>query len=152
MEEQDEIYAFAEQVLQNDDLFLVDIELKGSAGNRVIWVYVESEGGNISLDRCAEINRELGLLMDAGGWHGRKYTLNVSSPGVDRPLKDFRQYVNNLGRNASVVYKKQDEEIKVEGKLIDANQEAVTLETEQETQQVVPFSDILETRIMVSFK
>lgn len=153
MEEQEEINALADQVLQDSDLFRVDTELKGSAGNRVIWIYVESENENVSLDQCAEISRELQLLLDASGWHDRKYTLNVSSPGVDRPLKDIRQYVNNVGRNASVTYKKNnDEQEQVNGKLIDVQSEEITLLTEKNRTLKIPFSDIVETRILVSFK
>jgi len=152
VQEQEEINALAEQVLEGSDLFLVEAELKGSTGNRTIWIYVESESGNISLSRCAEISRELQLLLDAGGWHDRKYTLNVSSPGLDRPLKDIRQYVNNVGRNASVVYIKDGEQIRTEGKLIGAESDKITLETGKNESLTIPIAEIEETRILASFK
>lgn len=152
MEEQQEIIYLAEQVLEDQDLFLVDTELKGSVNHRVIWIYVESESGNVSVDHCAQLSRELQLLLDAHGWHERKYTLNVSSPGLDRPLKDFRQYVNNAGRNASVVFEKDGDETRIKGKLIEANPDRVVLKTENGRHVEIPFSDIVETRILVSFK
>ena len=152
VEEEKEVQTLAKQVLQSDGLFLLDVELKGSQGNRMVWIYVESEKGNISLDKCAEINRELSLLLDASGWHGRKYTLNVSSPGLDRPLKDIRQYVNNLGRKASVVYLDNGREVRVEGKLTNVQQDLITLVTEKNDRLEISFSDVLETRILVSFK
>ena len=152
MQEQEEIVSLAEQVLENSDLFLVDTELKGSVGNRMVSIFVDSESGNISLDRCAEINREIQFLMDASGWRDRKYTLNVSSPGLDRPLKDIRQYVNNLGRNASVVYEEDGRNVQVHGKLVDAKPESVTLEAKGKDALVIPYNAIVETYIQVSFK
>ena len=152
MQEQEEIVSLAEQVLENSDLFLVDTELKGSVGNRMVSIFVDSESGNISLDRCAEINREIQFLMDASGWRDRKYTLNVSSPGLDRPLKDIRQYVNNLGRNASVVYEEDGRKVQVHGKLVDAKPESVTLEAKGKDALVIPYNAIVETYIQVSFK
>ncbi len=152
MQEQEEIVSLAEQVLENSDLFLVDTELKGSVGNRMVSIFVDSESGNISLDRCAEINREIQFLIDASGWRDRKYTLNVSSPGLDRPLKDIRQYVNNLGRNASVVYEEDGRKVQVHGKLVDAKPESVTLEAKGKDALVIPYNAIVETYIQVSFK
>ncbi|MEX0679980.1 MAG: hypothetical protein WD097_01245 [Balneolales bacterium] len=152
MEEREQIQKLAEQVLKGDDLFLVEVELKGSAGNRVIWVYIESDKGNISLDRCAEFSRELNLLLEAGGWHDHQYTLNVSSPGLDRPLKDLRQYVNNVGRKASVVYVKDGEEFQEEGELIHAHADSITLLTSTKEQLKIPFSNVMEARIQASFK
>ncbi len=151
MDELEQIGTIAEQVIQDNDLYLVDIELKGSPGNRMIWIYVESEKGNISLNRCAEISREVNFLLDAAGWHGKKYTLNVSSPGLDRPLRDIRQYNSNTGRKARVVYLKDGEKVQVEGKIADAQPEKITLLTEDKKELEIPFSDIVETHILVSF-
>ncbi len=151
MEEQEQVIALAEQVLQDHELFLVDVELKGTEDKRIIWVYLESEKGNVSLDQCAQISRELHLLLEVAGWHHRKYTLNVSSPGLGRPLKDIRQYVNNLGRKASVVYKEEGKEFYAEGKLIEATPDMITLETEKRQQLEISFSDVVETRILASF-
>lgn len=146
------VYSLAEQMLADDDLYLVDVELKGSDANRIVWVYAESDKGNISLDRCAAISRELSLLLDANGWHEKKYTLNVSSPGLDRPLRHLRQYVSNLGRKASVTYLHEGSEIRLEGVLSDAEPEQVRLELPDGSIRTIPFEDIRETKILPSFK
>lgn len=151
MEEHNEIKSLTEQVLQNFDLFLVDIELKGSQGNRIVWIFVESEHGNVSLDACAEVSRELEFLLDAAGWRGKKYTLNVSSPGLDRPLKDIRQYVNNLGRKATVIYEKSGENVQEEGKLVSADGDSIVLQKDSKQQISIPFENIVETRIQPVF-
>ena len=152
MDELEQIKTIAGQVLQDhEEMYLVDVDLKGSTGNRMVWVYIESEKGNISLDRCAEISREVNFLLDASGWRGKKYTLNVSSPGLDRPLKDIRQYISNSGRKASVTFLKDDEQTRVEGELTGVHSGAITLLTENKKELKIPFSDIVETHILVSF-
>ncbi len=152
MEELELIHTTAEQVLQDhDDMYLVDVELKGSTGNRVVWIYVESDKGNISLDRCASVSREVNFLLDASGWHNKKYTLNVSSPGLDRPLKDVRQYASNIGRKTSVVYLKDGEPVRAKGMLVHAESNAIILQTESKKELTIPFSDIVETYILPPF-
>lgn len=152
VEDQELIISLANQVLQDQDMFLVDTELKGTPENRIVWIFVEAEKGNVSLDRCAELSRELQLLLDVHGWHERKYTLNVSSPGLDRPLKDIRQYVNNVGRNAHVIFEKDGKQIRAEGTLADATPELIILVTGDRQQLEIPFTDIVEARIVPSFK
>ena len=150
MDELEQIKEIAAQVLADNDLYLVDVELKGSTGNRIIWVYVESEDGNVSLDRCAGISREVNFLLDAGGWHGKKYTLNVSSPGLDRPLRDIRQYHSNIGRQARVTVLHDDNEVRHEGRLHAVTNDKITLVTENKKELEIPFSDIVETYIMAT--
>lgn len=152
MQEQEQVQSILEQVLQDKDLYLVDIELKGTQGSRIIWIYVEAEKGNISLASCAELSRELNFLLDANGWHNRKYTLNVSSPGLDRPLKDLRQYVNNKGRSISVVYEKNNEPVQVSGVIAEAGPEILILEIDKNNRLEIPFSSITEARIQPAFK
>lgn len=152
MQEQEQVQSIVEQVLQDKDLYLVDIELKGSQANRIIWIYVEAEKGNISLDLCADLSREMNFLLDANGWHNRKYTLNVSSPGLDRPLKDIRQYVNNKGRRVLVVYNMNNEQVQVNGIISEADTEIVILETDKNNRLEIPFSSITEARIQPAFK
>ncbi len=151
MDELEQIKDIAAQVLQDNDLYLVDVELKGSAGNRVIWIYVESESGNVSLDRCVDISREINFLLDAGGWHGKKYTLNVSSPGLDRPLRDIRQYHSNKGRNVRVKYLSDGEEIVSEGKMTGVTDSKITILTENKKELQISFPDIVETYVLASF-
>ena len=151
LDELEQIKDIAAQVLEDNDLYLVDVELKGSTGNRIIWIYVESESGNVSLDRCVEISREINFLLDAGGWHGKKYTLNVSSPGLDRPLRDIRQYHSNKGRKARVKYLKDGEEAVLEGKLTGVSDDKITILTENKKELDISFPDIVETHVLASF-
>lgn len=76
------------------DCFTVEVELK--PGNK-LNVFLDSDSG-LTMDKCQKISRYLESHLDAHGWLGDKYTLEVSSPGLSRPFKFPRQYRNNLGR------------------------------------------------------
>jgi len=151
LDELDQIKDIAAQVLEDNDLYLVDVELKGATGNRVIWIYVESESGNVSLDRCVDISREINLLLDVSGWHGKKYTLNVSSPGLDRPLRDIRQYHSNKGRNVRVTYLKDGDEVVSDGTLAGVTNDKITILSENKKELEISFPEIVETYVLASF-
>ena len=77
-----------------DDCFVVDIII--SKGNR-IGVFVDCDSG-MTFRKCQMLSRYLEGFIDEEKWFGEKYVLEVSSPGIDRPLKFARQYRNNIGR------------------------------------------------------
>jgi ribosome maturation factor RimP len=80
------------------DCFTVDIELKPG---QKLSVFADSDSG-MNFEKCQKISRYLESFLDANGWLGDKYVLEVSSPGVGRPLKFPRQYRNNIGRTVTV--------------------------------------------------
>ncbi|MEM9824423.1 MAG: hypothetical protein AAF985_25280, partial [Bacteroidota bacterium] len=80
------------------DCFLVDLHL--SASNK-LEIFVDSDSG-ITFKKCQQISRFLEKPIDEEGWLGEKYTLEVSSPGISRPLKFQRQYPKNIGRKLEV--------------------------------------------------
>lgn len=80
------------------DCFTVDIELKPG---QKLCVFADSDTG-MTFEKCQKISRYLESFLDAHGWLGDKYVLEVSSPGVGRPLKFARQYRNNAGRTVTV--------------------------------------------------
>ncbi len=81
------------------ELFLVEINF--TAENNKLEVFLDSDG-RLDIGKCARINRYLQNHLDEEGTLGEKYTLDVSSPGVGKPLKLFRQYKKNLNRKLEV--------------------------------------------------
>jgi len=81
------------------DCFVVEIELKSS---NKLYVFLDSDSG-MTFEKCQKLSRYLEGFIDSGGWLGDKYVLEVSSPGISRPLKFQRQYVKNIGRKLEVV-------------------------------------------------
>ena len=98
---------------EKPDHFLVDIKVL--PGNKV-QVFMDADDG-IKIDTCAEVSRYLEKYLDEEKPLGEKYILEVSSPGMESPLKVFRQYKRRIGREVSV--------LKLDGQRIDGVLKAV---------------------------
>lgn len=138
----------ATPLVEPKDLFIVDIEYKTGSGLNEVWLYIDAQDRGVNLDECADISRELGFLMEAHELFEKKYRLNVSSPGLSRPLTDLRQYKKNEGRKAKVKYKKEDEYDKAEGVIVGVDEKGITLEDQNGKPVKVLFDDIKETKIV----
>lgn len=133
-------------------LFLVDVELKTGGGTE-IWVYLDGEDRGVNLDECADISRELGFLIDAHELFDNKYRLNVSSPGLSRPLTDIRQYRKNTERTVKVRYWKTDEDVeKLQGIITGVTEAAVMVAKNEKDQTEIPFESIIEAKIIPVIK
>lgn len=100
---QKNIIQIAEQTAEKLGLLLVDVSLKGDNRNRIVEVFIDSRNG-VSVDDCAEMSREMASVLDSADLITSKYRLDVSSPGVDRPLKFLDQYYKHVERKFEVVY------------------------------------------------
>jgi ribosome maturation factor RimP len=130
--------------------YVVDVEITASK-IPLVWVYLDSEKGDISLDTCAEVSRELSVLLDAHEVFASSFRLNVSSPGLDRPLKDRRQFYANVGRNAKLTLSVgENKKVAVKGILKSVSESGVVLETAEGSQDI-PFSQLIETKIIPAF-
>lgn len=89
---------FTEDAETFPNFYLVDLTV---AANKKVEVFIDSDTG-INFDHCRMVSRYLEAFIDQEGWFGEKYTLEVSSPGVDRPLEMVRQYRKNIGRLVKV--------------------------------------------------
>ena len=147
----EEIVNLAESVLAGTDFFLIDVEIKGSRTPEV-WIYVDGAERGINMDECAEISDELGFLIDAHGIFPDAYRLNVSSPGLSRPLVDRRQYFKNMGRTVKVKYKDEEGYHKIQGELEDLTDQMITIHLEDGDSLDVLFSQIVETKVVPSLK
>lgn len=145
----EQIKKLAESVLSGTDFFLVDIELKGNR-EPVVWVYIDAEDRGVTMDQCAEISNELGFLLDANELFKGTYRLNVSSPGLSRPLADRRQYPKNMGRKARIKYKSEGDYIKLEGVLSEVKEQNIVVEKEDGTRKSINFDQVVETKIIPS--
>ncbi len=127
------------------DCYLVDIVVKK---NDRVEVYIDSDT-TLTIRICQRISRHLEHLIEENGWLGDKYTLEVSSPGVDRPLKLKRQYVKNLGRRIRIV---TDEEETIEGKLLNLQDDVLTVSISKDATTEINMENIKKAKILVSFK
>lgn len=88
-------------LLASQGLELVDLEYHREGRNMVLRLFIDKDGG-ITLDDCADVSRELSELLDVHDIIADHYTLEVSSPGLNRPLKKAADYERYLGRMIKV--------------------------------------------------
>lgn len=149
MIEKDAITREVESVLAETDKFVVEIKVK--AGNR-ITVLLDSDT-SISIDDCIGVTRHIESVFDR---ETEDYDLTVSSAGIDQPYKLLRQYIKNVGREVEVTLK--DGSI-FTGKLTSADSEKISVyrktkvkKVETEETREIPFSEIKQTKEVISFK
>ncbi len=80
---------------------LVDVEFKTEMGGWILRVFIDKEGG-VSLDDCATVSRELSAVLDVEDAIPQHYSLEVSSPGLDRPLKKEADFARFVGKKAKI--------------------------------------------------
>jgi ribosome maturation factor RimP len=139
-------------IASEPDVFLVEIRIKPTNN---VKVFLDADQG-MSIERLIQYNRRLYKQIDEEGFFpGNDFSLEVSSPGLDEPLKLFRQYKKNVGRYVEVL---RQDGVKTEGKLVSAGEDIVVVEEEKGkgrkkeiVQHTIPFDNIKTTKIQIKF-
>jgi ribosome maturation factor RimP len=148
-----QIEKFIGQVLEPEEgYFLVSFRIKPTNN---IKVFIDGDNG-LPIEKCVQFNRKLYKLIEEACFYPEgEFSLELSSPGIDEPLKLHRQYVKNIGRDVEVVFV---DGTKKEGKLLTVTDADIILEhTEGKgkkavTQQlVIPFNNIKTTTVQIKF-
>jgi ribosome maturation factor RimP len=106
-------------VLEKNNFELVDVEYKKEGSHWYLRVYIDKEGG-ITLDDCQLVSEYLSDRLDEVDPIEHSYILEVSSPGLDRPLKKPRDFERNIGKEIEIsLYSPIDKRKKFEGELIE---------------------------------
>ena len=137
------------------NLYVVDLTISAS---NVIHVSIDKISGRVSIEECMSISRNVEHNLDR---EKEDFELNVSSAGLDRPLVHWNQYKKHQGKRVKIV---TTEGKKIEGQLVQVEQDFIRLENEKivkiegtkkkETlteEFVLPFNQIKETKIVISF-
>jgi ribosome maturation factor RimP len=145
----------AKQALSNEAHFLVDVIVSSNRGPTKITVVLDGDEG-ISIDDCSAVSRSISKGIEDENLINENYTLEVTTPGLDQPLKLNRQYLKNRGRELKVHVK---EKKIIEGLLKEATAEGITLEYEakegkkKEVKTIeLAYADIVKAFVKVSFK
>ena len=148
-----------EKIADRPDLFIVDVKMHGSG---LLTILMDGDQG-IGIKDCADISRHVGFHLEEENVIEQAYHLEVSSPGIDTPLKSVRQYNKNINRSVSV---KLNDGTAREGKLIAVDEAGITIEENvkparsageknkkaQLVENIIPFDQIAETKVLISFK
>lgn len=126
------IAALVEPAVTADEVELVDVEVRGARGSHVVRVVADADDG-LDIDRIAHLSQRIGELLDAEDVFDSSYTLEVSSPGADRPLRGWRDFRRNVGREVRVTRNQQRPDGapgEVVGIVVGADDAGVELETD----------------------
>ncbi len=145
---EEKVRQVVEDVLTDPALFLVEVQIRGNRGSRVVEIFVDSDD-NLDVKTLADLSREIGFLLDTGDVIDGRYNLNVSSPGVDRPLKEVRQYKKNVGRILRVTYSRSEEVKKAQGALTAVSDEAIELSRSDGSTLEIMLEDIVESKVVL---
>lgn len=135
---------------KKNGFFLVDLVFRGSSGQRIIEVFIDGEK-NISADDCALVSRELNSEFEILNLIETSYRLDVSSPGVDRPLKLLQQFPKHINRFFDVEFLNGNESKKITGKLTNIKDEELTLLTKDGSEYFIKFNNILSAIVSIGF-
>lgn len=101
MPDADRLAALIEPVLERAGAELVDLEVTGARGRPIVRAFVDTEGG-VTLDECARLSRLLEEALESSSAVPERYVLEVSSPGIERPLRKRSHFERCTGRELEV--------------------------------------------------
>lgn len=158
MEPLAQIRAIAERVAASRGLSVWDLQSRREAVGHVVRVIIDRPGpaatpeDSVSIEDCAQVNREMSTILDVEDPLPFKYTLEVSSPGLDRPLRDRGDYERFAGRLAKVVLGEPvDNQKAFEGRLRGVEDADVLLEARGGRVHRLPLRLITRGRLEVEF-
>ena len=140
------LVALVEPLVNGQGAELIDVEIKGARGNELVKLLVYDEGG-VSLTLCESISREVADLIDVEDPISGRYRLEVTSPGLDRPLVSDSDYARANGRSLKAKLKSGQV---IKGRLLACDDELIKLESNSGTLTVAR-SEIAKANIEPEF-
>ncbi len=158
MQALEHIRAIAARVAASRGLEVWDLQSRREVQGHVVRVVLDRPGpsataeDSVSIEDCAEVNRELSTILDVEGLLPFAYTLEVSSPGLTRALRSVEDYRRFEGRLAKIVVKEAvDNQKAFEGRLRGVDGNAVVLEALNGRRHLLPMAHITRGRLEVEF-
>jgi ribosome maturation factor RimP len=158
MQPLEQIRAIAERVARARGLEVWDIQSRRETGGHVVRVFIDRPGpaatpdDSVSVEDCEQVSHEIGTILDVEDPLPFAYTLEVSSPGLDRPLRSLDDYQRFAGRLAKVVVSEPvDNQKAFEGRLAGVDGDVVLLEGPNGRLHKLPSRLITRGRLEVEF-
>ena len=145
----DIINPIVKKIADNNQLFLIDIIIRGSNKNPFFEVFIDNSKG-IDADMCAKISREIKDELEQTKFANTDYRLVVSSPGIDKPLLYLEQYNKHINRELKISYEDGDKIQSIEAKLINVKENELTFIYKKEELKI-KFNKIKKAKVKFSF-
>lgn len=139
----------AENAASEIGLFIVDINIRGNDRNRIIEIFVDGEE-SVSAEDLALLSKKINNIFDEHNIIERSYRLDVSTPGIDRPLKFLKQYTKHINRNFNLVYVEEGNQQNISARL-ESIEGDFLLFTKGKSLIKINFKDILSAKVQISF-
>lgn len=133
-------------IAESSGAFVVDVAVRNERGGKLIQAFVDTDKG-VTIDQCAEISREFARHLDQSNLIRTSYRLEVSSPGIDKPIRLLRQYNKNVGRRFKVAYEGIDPQRPFVGTLKDVKGEELEFQNDAGEAVTIDFSKIIESKV-----
>jgi ribosome maturation factor RimP len=154
----EQIRAIAERVARSHGLEIWDIVSRRETTGQIVRVFIDRPGPaataeeSVSIEDCEQVSREIGTILDVEDPLPSAYTLEVSSPGLDRPLREEQDYRRFAGRLAKIVVREAvDNQTAFEGRLRGVEGRTVLLEGPKGRMHRLPLQLITRARLEVEF-
>lgn len=145
------VEAWITPVLEQHQFELVDVEYVREVGVWYLRCYIDKEGG-ITVDDCEVISRLLGEWLDKEDFIEDSYILEVSSPGLGRPLKKEKDFARSIGKDVEIrLYKAIDKQKEFTGTLMSYDADSVTITMEDGSERTFEKSEIALIRLAFDF-
>jgi ribosome maturation factor RimP len=140
-------WELAEPLCLSEGMELIHVEFQRESGGRILRLYIDKPGG-ITVDDCATVSAQLGDILDIKLDTEFPYTLEVSSPGIERPLSRFSDFKKLTGNTVKIktAYPINNQK-NFKGILRGVLDENIALQTETET-VIIPFRDIAKAKLV----
>ena len=138
-------------IIERNGFELVDVEYVKEGGNWYLRAYIDKPGG-INVDDCEMVSRELSDILDEKDFIDEAYILEVSSPGLGRPLKKEKDFARSIGEEVEIrTYRAVERQKEFVGILKRYDGETVTIAYEDDSEQTFDRSDIALIRLALDF-
>ena len=145
------VKTIVEALIEDLEYDLVDVEFKKEGPNRFLRVFLDKVGG-ISLDDCQEMSKAISEELDKEDPINGPYYLEVSSPGLDRPLKTDKDLKRNINKEVEVsLYQAIDGQKLITGYLVDFDEDNLNIQFEDESTMEIPRDKTALIRLAIKF-
>jgi ribosome maturation factor RimP len=133
------------QIVEDNGFKLYDIEISEENEHKYYRIYIQKDdGSSVNLDECAEVNRIISPIFDVEEPISDAYFLEVSSPGIERPLKTKEHFKNSIGEKVKIT---MNDGSKIIGKLQEVTEDKINVKN-----KIIPFSNIKKARTYFEWK